>query len=287
MTKKGWGAVKGRRDNIRALRQKEGSGPRLPDFLGGDSHPNDTDTGDSFTEDIIRDTDSHQREKRVHGKVTVTMNKISFISIVFGMILIGILVFSAGMMTAYYILPGGPQAIGTAIKGGGIPQVPNIHFPTKEEIAQSIERAVSKLGKAPKKQDVEQAIQTAVKAVTPEIIDPLVDAIAPSKKTESEFVEGKKRTPTDNDAGRFTVQAKVYGDGAWAMQLARKLQSVGYGAYIVRIKEPHSDRLHYHTRVGVFADYMSANAMVRKLREMGNRSATVVLITRGEDRTTP
>ena len=292
MATKNWGLAKNRRDNIRTLREGHEDGPRLPDFFGDPSEEdhnveeNFDDVKPLFEDELPPQNDDYAQPQQ-QGKIVFTMNKISFLSITFGLLLIGMLLFVAGIMTAYYILPGGPKAIGTAIQGANLPQPPQIQLPTKEDIAKSIEKAVGKLGKAPDKQEVEKAIQSAVKSVTPKFALPTVEKAISSEDSNPEFLDGAKRTPSDSDAGRFTVQAKVYGDGAWAMQLARKLKEEGYGAYMIRVKERHTNRQHYHTRVGVFGDYMAANTLVRKLKEMGNRSATVVLIASGEDRLTP
>lgn len=299
MIQRNWGQAKSRHESIRSLRDVGSTGPRLPDFFNesDDSGQDAYATGSDAPSPSIESKEETSQGSSVdssflfrkipQGGALVIMNKISFISIIFGLLFIGVLLYAAGILTAYYILPGGPKAVSVALGGGSGGQLPKIELPSKEDIAHRIERAVSKLGQSPQRQDVEKAIQTAVKAITPEFAQPKIQEIITPNKVETGFTEGAKRTPSDSDAGQFTVQAKVYGDGAWAMQLARRLKEEGYGAYIVRVKEKYENRLNYHTRVGVFGDYLAANSMVRTLREMGNRSATVVLIARGEDRLVP
>ena len=304
MVRKNWGRAKSRHQSIRTLREAGSANPRLPDFLSDSEDPVseplvEDDGHREEREDYGADEGAHSGEnspldqsflfkKLPYGGLLFIMNKISFLSITFGLLFMGILLYTAGILTAYYILPGGPKAMGVAFQGGqGTGGLPKIELPTKADITRSIEKAVGKLGEAPKKQDVEKVINSAMKAITPEFAQPTVQKFVGPKAVDQEFIDGARRTPTDSDAGRFTVQAKVYGDGAWAMQLARRLKEEGYGAYIVRVKEQHRNQQFYHARVGVFGDYMAANTMVRTLREMGNRSATVVLVARGEDRIVP
>lgn len=295
MVRENWKLTKSRQETIQSLREKGRANLRLPDFLNEaqEDIPSE-ESNDKISFKLAPETDEGLSEASFffknlpQGGILFVMNKISFLSIVLGLLFMGILLYGAGILTAYYILPGGPRAIGVAIQGGKGGDLPKIDLPTKEDITRSIEKAIGALGEAPKKQDVERAVQTAVKAITPEIAQSAVNKMmAPSETLNQEFIDGAKKIPGDSDAGRFTVQAKIYGDGAWAMQLARKLKEEGYGAYIVRVKEAPGNIQRYHTRVGVFGDYMAANSMVRSLKEMGNRSATVVLIARGEDRVVP
>lgn len=289
MSEESWSLTRSRRETIRSLRDRMERGPRLPDFLEAQaSFPIEKDPP-SFrpsSEPSFPFSD----KALTQGKIVFAMNKVSLIALLFGLFLMGALLFLAGGITTYYFFP--PKVSRLAAT---FPTSPKNQPATKEETSQTLDRVMEtereimppfrpgNVSPPPK----QTPFQEVVKAVTPAAVQPLVDKVLGDLPQNPEFVEGARKTPSDTDAGRFTVQAKVYGDGAWAMQLARKFKEEGYGAYILKIKEKHTNRLHYHVRLGVFGDYMPANVLVRKLKEMGNRSASVVLVSRHEDRLLP
>lgn len=226
--------------------------------------------------------------KKSPGKIVIVMSKISLISIIFGLVLLSILFFTAGIFTSVYLGMGSHVTGSTASIGSLLPSMPKIELPTKQEVSESVGAVVTNtLGTAPSKDVVDRKVRDAIKEALPAAAAPIVNKVLSAEEFDGEFIENSKRVPSEVDAGRFSVQAKVYADGSMAMQLAKKLKEAGYGSYIVRQKDVDNPRIYYHVRAGSFGDYMAANTLVRKLREMGNRSATVVLISRGEDRLQP
>lgn len=315
MTQRQWALPRSRRENIRSLRDERGVGtePRLPDFFNQEEtkafSPPEGGSASDFPDP--KEKLSNVLLKTIpQGRVILIMNKISFIGLLLALVCMGVFLFLAGILTAYHLLPGS-RGLGTrssATLSSSMATLSSSKAMTQNAINQSLDIAAHKEKSlfpsektkleqdapesgdsqgSPHSMSVPSPFKDAVKAVTPQSMQPLVDKVLGQDPQNPEFVEGSQKIPTDTDAGRFTVQAKVYGDGAWAMQLCRRLKEEGYGAYIVRIKERPTHRVHYHVRLGTFGDYMPANALVRKLKEMGNRSASVVLVSRNEERITP
>lgn len=226
--------------------------------------------------------------KKSPRKIVIVMSKISLISIIFGLVLLSILFFVAGLFTSVYLGMGSHISGSTASISSLLPSLPKMQLPTKQQVTESVGAVVTNtLGTAPSKDVVDKKVQDTIKKALPAAAAPIVNKVLSAEEFEGEFIENSKRVPAETDAGRFSVQAKVYADGSMAMQLAKKLKEAGYGSYIVRQKDVENPRIYYHVRAGSFGDYMAANTLVRKLRDMGNRSATVVLISRGEDRLQP
>ncbi|USO01629.1 MAG: hypothetical protein H6849_01075 [Alphaproteobacteria bacterium] len=197
------------------------------------------------------------------------MNQISLIGIIFGLILLSFLSFTAGFITSYVMVSQGGSSYGATVSVASNPPasvMPSGGEPGAPSGAPQDSAADASGASAPD--------SAASAALSPEATM-AVQIEEQSEKTAS------ARIPTEGDAGKFSVKLKTVGDRVSAVQMMATLRRLGYGVYAVRSQMQSSSsitRIIYDLRVGVFEDYVAANQFAYKLRLIGHRMATVTVI---------
>jgi hypothetical protein len=267
---------KSRRATIRALRQQD-SDARVPQFLAPEEKQEKTKT---FSKQVSKKASSRgehkeenfetqravffgeqefsknaeERLQKNKGGCIIVMSKTALIGIIFGLILMGGLLFSAGLLSGYSLLKQKENALESA---GGV----GVELPEAPTMQENIRSAVEAVG---------------------ELV-----GLDLSKEDQAKVKEGAQKVPTDDNAGGFSIQTRVLRDQRPAMDLARALKASDYGAYVVRHRSEQTEELTYHVRLGAYGDYVAANELARLLRRQGYESSTVVLIRKGEERLLP
>ncbi|MCP4923625.1 MAG: SPOR domain-containing protein [bacterium] len=272
---------KSRRATIRALRQQDSEG-RVPQFLTPkeekksskkpfvqgvekvsfrdmserkkeQSHDSYAESDFSFSGEGLSG-DIEKRLKKNKGGCVIVMSKTALIGIIFGLILMGGLLFGAGLLSGYSLLK---QEENSVVSVGDI----DVNLPKPPTMRQNIRSAVEAVGD--------------------------LVGLDLSKEDEAKVKEGAQKVPTDDNAGGFSIQARVLRDQLPAMELARALKASDYGSYVVRHRNEQTDEVTYHVRLGAYGDYVAANELARFLRGKNYESSTVILIRRGEERLLP
>lgn len=198
---------------------------------------------------------AEKRLKKHKGGCVIIMSKTGLIGIIFGLILMAVLLFSAGLLSGFSLL----KQEENRLESAGL--VADLTLPKPPTMSQNILSAVKAVG---------------------ELV-----GLDLSKEDQAKIKEGAQKVPTDDNAGGFSIQARILRDQRPAMDLARSLTASDYGAYVVRHRNEQTEELTYHVRLGAYGDYVAANELARLLREQNYESSTVVLIRKGEERLLP
>lgn len=178
------------------------------------------------------------------------MNKISIIGLIFGLLLIASLLFVVGFISAFVLMPSSEG--NTKVESSVQEEASSPGF--VQSIAASIGGMVDRLFKGADK----------------------IEKVAPYNIV-----------PSDSHQGRFTVQLNGFSDEAVAMESAIKYKSKGItGVYITKVKDVKGIEK-YYVKIGSFGDYIAAENYSRKLQTLGEFSAKVSIIHKGEDRRKP